>query len=72
MRLVEILFHNPFVTVGRVEQELGLTNQGARNLIRQAEANDWLRVLGTRGRGGREMWVASEILEVISRAHTPR
>jgi hypothetical protein len=36
--LVALLFANPFVTVRRVEGSLGITNQGARNLIREAES----------------------------------
>ena len=35
--LIPLMFANPFLTVRRVERALGVTNQGARNLIRDAE-----------------------------------
>lgn len=64
-RLVDIIVSNPFVTTKYVETELQITNQGARKLIRNAEARGWLRSLGTGGRGGRELWVAYAIFETI-------
>lgn len=63
--LVELIFSNPFVTVARLQKKTGLTNQGARNVIRDAEARGWLREVGTMGRGGRMYWVASELFEII-------
>ncbi|WP_314457213.1 Fic/DOC family N-terminal domain-containing protein [uncultured Microbacterium sp.] len=64
-RLVDIIVRNPFVTVKSVQDGLDLTNQGARNLIKNAETRGWLRSLGTHGRGGRERWYAPAIFEVI-------
>lgn len=64
-RLVEIIVRNPFVTVRSAERELELTHQGARNLIKAAEAKGWLQSLGTHGRGGREHWYAPEVLAVM-------
>ena len=64
-QLVELLFRNPYVTVRNVERSTGLTNQGARNLIRRAEDRGWVQSIGTRGRGGREYWVALVIYRVI-------
>lgn len=64
-RLVDIIVRNPFVTVKSVEDELEMTNQGTRLLIKNAEKRGWLRSLGTHGRGGRERWFAPEIFEVI-------
>ncbi|MDQ1124221.1 Fic family protein [Microbacterium trichothecenolyticum] len=64
-RLVDIIVRNPFVTVKSIQDGLELTNQGARNLIKNAETRGWLRSLGTHGRGGRERWYAPAILEVI-------
>ena len=63
--LVALLFANPFVTVRRVERSLGITNQGARNLIRDAESRGWLEQFTVRGRGGRWYWVAREIFDII-------
>lgn len=64
-RLVELIVRNPFVTVKFVEGALELTNQGARNLIKNAEARGWLRSLGSHGRGGRELWYSPEIFTVM-------
>lgn len=63
--LVEIIFRNPFVTVRHAERLLQVTNQGARNLIHEAERRGWLRNIGARGRGGKTYWVASEVFNVI-------
>ncbi|MFT4124408.1 MAG: Fic family protein [Microbacteriaceae bacterium] len=41
-RLVDIIVRNPFVTVKHIEEQLQLTNQGARNLIKNREARGWL------------------------------
>lgn len=64
-RLVDIIVRNPFVTVKHVQSRLELTNQGARNLIKNAESRGWLQSLGTHGRGGREIWHAPAIFAVI-------
>lgn len=63
--LIAVLFSNPFVTVRRVERALGVTNQGARNLIRQAEARGWLRQVAVSGRGGRTYWMAFDVFNII-------
>jgi Fic family protein len=64
-RLVDIIVRNPYVTVKYIETQLDLTNQGARNLIRNAESRGWLKSLGANGRGGRELWYAREIFSVM-------
>lgn len=64
-RLVNIIFANPYVTVTRVERALSLTNQGARNLIRDAEKRSWLVEMGAFGRGGKTYWIAQDIFDVI-------
>jgi Fic family protein len=64
-RLVDLIVRNPFVTVASVERELELTNQGARNLIKNAEARGWLRGLGTHGQGGRARWYSPAIYELL-------
>lgn len=63
--LVEFIFRNPYLTVSRVEKHLGVTNQGARNLIKDAERRGWVTELGQFGRGGRTYWYAREVFEVI-------
>lgn len=64
-RLVDVIVRNPFVTVKSVENRLELTNQGARNLIKNAESRGWLRSLGSHGQGGRELWYSPAILDVM-------
>jgi Fic family protein len=64
-RLVDVIVRNPYVTVKSIETQLELTNQGARNLIKNAESRGWLRSLGTHGRGGRELWYSPAIYRVI-------
>jgi Fic family protein len=63
--LVELLFKNPFVTVGRVERALNLTNAGARRLIKQAASRGWVSELGNIGRGGRMYWIARDLFDII-------
>jgi Fic family protein len=63
--LVNLMFANPYLTVTRVERALGLTNQGARNLLRDAERRGWLREIGAYGRGGRTFWLAPRVFDVI-------
>ncbi len=63
--LITLIFENPYVTVARVQRALGLTNQGSRNLVRDAQRRGWLTEIGTYGRGGRAYWVAPEVLGII-------
>jgi len=63
--LIALLFANPFVTVRRVERALGITNQGARNLIRDAEARGWVTKFAVQGRGNRQYWLAGEVFRII-------
>lgn len=63
--LIDLLMHNPYLTVQRVEQALGMTNAGARGLIRQAEDRGWVQKVGSAGRGGRIYWCSRTILNVI-------
>lgn len=65
--LVDMLMLNPFVTVRNVESALGMTAQGARNVITKAEGMGWVTKLGTHGRGGRVYWVAQEIFDILER-----
>jgi Fic family protein len=64
--VVDLFFSNPFITTRRVETELKITNQGARNLIESLERKGVLKKLGTFGRSGRFYWVADEVFQAIS------
>lgn len=57
--LINLMFANPFLTVARVEAATGVTNQGARNLLRDAAARGWCSELGTFG--GRAFWLADRV-----------
>lgn len=63
--LVELIVRTPVVTVKSVQATTGLTNQGSRTLIRSAESRGWLQSIGTRGKGGREFWIAPRVLDVM-------
>jgi Fic family protein len=64
--VVDLLFENPVITALRVERQLDLTNQGALNIVRHLERRGWLKKLGNFGRGGRQYWIAGEIVEILS------
>lgn len=61
IEVMELCFSNPFITVKRVENSLGVTNQGARNLITALEKQKLLREIGAQGRGGRVYWLAEKV-----------
>jgi Fic family protein len=66
VEVIDVLFENPFLTGRRVASALGVSNQGALNLIRQLEARGWVSPLGASGRGGRNLWVAAEVMQAMS------
>ena len=63
--VVSLIFENPYLTVARVERATGLTNQGARNLVVKATTLGWLHADEVRGRSGRTVWVANDVLRAI-------
>lgn len=62
--LIDVMFANPFLTVARVQTEIGITNQGARNLLRDATARNWCEELGVRGHGGRSYWLSRRVWDI--------
>ncbi|GAB3816587.1 Fic family protein [Micromonospora zhanjiangensis] len=64
--VMELFFSNPFITVKRVEKQLSVTNQGARNLIEALEQRNWLRKIGPFGRGGRIFWLCDDVYRIIN------
>lgn len=72
VEVVDLLFVNPFVTVRGVASALGVTPQGASNLVRQLEDRGWLQMVGQVGRGGRNNWVAPEVFNAVSDPAPPR
>jgi Fic family protein len=63
--VIDLLFEYPIVTVHVVRERLGMTVQGAINLLRQITASGTLREVG-QGRGTRTRWYADEMLDVLS------
>ena len=61
--VADLVFQNPVVTVARVEVASGLTNQGARNLVAEAERRGWLSKVGRIG--GRDYWVAADLNRIM-------
>ncbi|MCD8493468.1 MAG: hypothetical protein LRY51_17090 [Geovibrio sp.] len=61
--LLDLIFANPYLTVRRVETALGITNQGARKLIKEAEACGWVIPVASRGR--RQYWRAEEVFSIL-------
>jgi Fic family protein len=72
VEVVDLLFVNPFVTVRGVASALGVTPQGASNLVHQLEERGWLQMVGQFGRGGRNNWVAPEVFNAVSDPAPPR
>jgi Fic family protein len=62
--LIPLIFFSPFLTTARTSIALGVTPQGARNLLERAEGYGWVRQLPA-ARRGRILWVAEEVLAII-------
>jgi len=68
--LVDTIFQNPVLTTSRVAGDLGVTLQGALNLVRRLEsARIVTEVQGIPGRSKR--WVALEVLEALQPGAEP-
>lgn len=63
--VVDLLFENPFATGPTVAERLGMTWQGAKNLLSDLENRGILRPYAVKP-GGRRSWVADEVLQVVS------
>ncbi|MBN6036029.1 Fic family protein [Amycolatopsis sp. 195334CR] len=66
IEVVETLFMNPIVTSSLIRKQLGVTNQGALNLIRSLASRGWLTELGVHGKGGGTLWLANEVFAAIA------
>jgi hypothetical protein len=42
-----------------------MSDQGARNIIADAERRGWLREYGNFGRGGRRYWIAQDVFDIV-------
>ncbi|MEU8631616.1 Fic family protein [Amycolatopsis sp. NPDC048633] len=63
--IVPLVFRNPYISVLDVQRAIGVTTQGARDLLNKAESYGWVQKYTTIGRGGRTLWVAAEVFEII-------
>ena len=63
--LIPLIFSNPFLTAKRVQDAVGVTDQGARNLLNRATDYGWIARHGTVGRGGALYWAARDVLRVV-------
>ena len=62
--VVEDLLASPMITTQQVRQKLGITNQGATNILRQLESLGILRqIAGLPGRSNR--WIAPEAMAAV-------
>lgn len=65
--VVELLFGNPVVYAPLVKNSLGISSQGALNLLRGLQRRGWVDEYATSGRGGTKLWIAREIFEAMMR-----
>lgn len=63
--LIPLIFSNPFLAAKRVQSSVGVTNQGARNLLDRATDYGWISQIGTAGRGGALYWVAKDVFTTV-------
>ncbi|MGL5828477.1 MAG: Fic family protein [Angustibacter sp.] len=61
--VIPLLFSNPFISVRRVSAALQITDQGSRNLLRDAQARGWLEQLPARS--AQHRWIAREVFTII-------
>lgn len=68
--IVDSLLENPYISTVSVVRMLGVTNQGATNLLRQLERAGILEP-ARRSPGRANRWVAPEVLRVLSAGEVP-
>jgi Fic family protein len=59
--VIDLLLTRPMLTVELAQNELGVSQPTASNLLRKAEGLGWIRSMGRTGRGGKQRWYAPEI-----------
>lgn len=63
--VVDLLFENPIATGPFVSERLGMTWQGAKNLLEQLEREGIVRPFRSPA-GARRSWIASDLLEAVT------
>jgi len=62
--VIDLLFASPVLTVRYVQEQLGISQPGATNLLRRLTAHGILREQGS-GTGVRHRWFSDEVLGVL-------
>jgi Fic family protein len=62
--VVDLLFAAPILTVRYVQEQLGLSQPGATNMLRRLAEHGIVREVGT-GTGVRHRWVSDDVLRVL-------
>jgi Fic family protein len=65
--VVDLLFSHAVISTAMVRDALGVSHQGALNLIRGLENRGWLVPSATSGRGGAQYWIAVEVVDAVER-----
>jgi Fic family protein len=68
--VVDLLFGNPIMTVRYVQSQLGISQPGAANLLRQLTQYAIVRKVGI-GPGVRHRWIADDVLRVLDPGQPP-
>ena len=68
--VIDLMFANPILTVRYVQDQLGISQPGATNLLRRLTASGILREQGS-GAGVRHRWFSDEILSVLDPEREP-
>lgn len=67
--VIDLLLENPFITTAMVRNALGVTPQGATNLLRQLEGVGIIEP-AQRISGRSLRWVSPEIYEILTNSNT--
>jgi Fic family protein len=68
--VVDLLIGNPIITVRHVQNQLGVSQPGAANLLRQLTRHRIVREVGI-GPGVRHRWIADDVLRVLDPERVP-
>ena len=64
--LIDTIFRNPVITVGKIMEAAAITQPGASKLVHKAEARGWVTSVGRWGRGGKERWLATDVWAAVT------
>ncbi|MGH3850587.1 MAG: Fic family protein, partial [Pseudonocardiaceae bacterium] len=68
--VADLLIGNPIMTVRHVQNQLGVSQPGAANLLRQLTQHGIVREIGIRP-GVRHRWIADDVLRVLDPEQVP-